>query len=62
MNNLELKQQLIDYKTKYGCTWKWMAQEMSLGYKTLTNFTSGYREKITDSTRSAIIDFLETHK
>lgn len=61
MEKEELRNMLIEYKESHGCTWKWMAKEMFLGYKTLTNFTSGYRDRVTKTTEDAIVRFLETH-
>jgi len=36
-----LREKLQEYKEENGCTWKWIAAQTKIGYKTLTNLTNG---------------------
>ena len=45
-----------------GRTYRSIAEEADVGYKTLTNFCNGYRETLTKENKEKIINFLSKYE
>lgn len=57
----ELRKQIKTLKLS-GRTYRSIAEEANIGYKTLTNFCNGYRKTLTKENKAKLIDFLSKHE